>query len=418
MSDNPGSILKDARQSREITVQQAAESIHIRQRYIEALEEDRLDIFSSGQQMRGFLRSYAAYLGLDVGEVLDAFRAYYTSGEVAPEPAAQHDDEIIQESEGDEVDAIFAEIGEKLLTQREMLGLRLEEVERQTHIKARYIQHLENGDFKRFPSPVQARGMLGNYAKFLDLDINALLLRYAEAVQAEFAASQPVNDEMEVQPEIRPRRIPLWLRNLFSPDLVVVSVLFVALIVFVVWGIRRISATQAADIPAPTAPSLVDVLIFPETATPTLTPEPELIDIDVGAELTREAGLEGEEGIPEIVIGANSAVNITLVVRQRAYLRVTVDGEVAFDGRVLPGETLNFSAEIQIELLTGNAAALHIFYNERDMGLLGVFGEVVNVIYTEQGATLPTPTTVPTATTTPAATAVPTSTPIVQEEQP
>jgi len=94
-------------------------------------------------------------------------------------------------------------------------------------------------------------------------------------------------------------------------------------------------------------------------------------------------------------------------------LRVTVDGKVAFEGRVNPGTAYPFDAADQIEVLVGSGAALRVTYNQRDMGLLGGFGEVVNLIYRADGMVTPTPTIgpSPTVTPTPTATFTPTMTP-------
>jgi hypothetical protein len=82
-------------------------------------------------------------------------------------------------------------------------------------------------------------------------------------------------------------------------------------------------------------------------------------------------------------------------------MRVTVDENIEFEGRVIPGSAYAFSGEFQIEILSGSGAALQIFYNESDLGVMGVYGEVVYRVFTPDGEVLPTPT----------ATIVPTETP-------
>ena len=78
---------------------------------------------------------------------------------------------------------IFKKIGNILLTQREALGITLEEVERHTHLKMHYLKYLEAGEFDNLPSPVQGKGMLNNYARFLELDSEQVLLLFADALQ-------------------------------------------------------------------------------------------------------------------------------------------------------------------------------------------------------------------------------------------
>jgi len=77
------------------------------------------------------------------------------------------------------------EIGQFLRETRERLGLTLDEVERATRIRTHHIEAIERGDFEALPSPVQARGFLGNYADFLGLNRDDILLGYAEILQSQ-----------------------------------------------------------------------------------------------------------------------------------------------------------------------------------------------------------------------------------------
>jgi hypothetical protein len=114
-------------------------------------------------------------------------------------------------------------------------------------------------------------------------------------------------------------------------------------------------------------------------------------------------------------------VQLNIVALERAFMRVVVDGKEKFNGRVLPGTAYPYEAKSQIEVLTGNGAALRISYNGRDLGLMGGYGEVVDRVYTAVGIATPTATLPPTPTNTPIATPslsitqtpVPTFTPLI-----
>jgi hypothetical protein len=120
---------------------------------------------------------------------------------------------------------------------------------------------------------------------------------------------------------------------------------------------------------------------------------------------------------PGAEITANPELNANVVVSifsvERVFVRISVDGEVVFEGRRAPGETKVFEANDQVMVLTGNAAALRITYNGRDLGLMGNIGEVVNRVYLITGIAVPTPTISPTPTNTlpPTVTETPTITP-------
>jgi hypothetical protein len=91
-------------------------------------------------------------------------------------------------------------------------------------------------------------------------------------------------------------------------------------------------------------------------------------------------------------------------------MRITVDGEVEFDGRITPGTIYGFAGEEYVEITTGNGAGLQVFYNEQDLGTLGAIGEVINFVITINGVQTPTPTITltPTSTATPEETPTPT----------
>ncbi len=105
-------------------------------------------------------------------------------------------------------------------------------------------------------------------------------------------------------------------------------------------------------------------------------------------------------------------MQVNLVAAERTYMRVIVDGEVVFEGRVVPGTAYPFDAQDQVEVLVGNGAAIRIVYNGRDLGLLGSFGQVVSNIYRAGEIVTPTGLRRPqrTITLTPTRTAVPTAT--------
>src|SRR3972149_7882429 len=62
-------------------------------------------------------------------------------------------------------------IGQRLHQRREARRISLEQVAAALHIRLRYVEAMDKGDFDIFPSPVQARGFLRSYVQYLDLDV-------------------------------------------------------------------------------------------------------------------------------------------------------------------------------------------------------------------------------------------------------
>ena len=67
-----GDILRQSRSARGISIADVEQDIRISRVYIEALENARFDLLPAPVYARGFMRSYARYLGLDPDEALRA----------------------------------------------------------------------------------------------------------------------------------------------------------------------------------------------------------------------------------------------------------------------------------------------------------------------------------------------------------
>ena len=69
MLEETGNTLREARENKGITLHEASEATFIRTRHLKALEEGDFSSMASAAQVRGFLRAYADFLGLD-GEMI------------------------------------------------------------------------------------------------------------------------------------------------------------------------------------------------------------------------------------------------------------------------------------------------------------------------------------------------------------
>jgi cytoskeletal protein RodZ len=70
MEESIGTRLRQARESRRLTLQQVSETTKVRPHYLQALENDDLSAISSAAQARGFLRIYAEFLGLNAADLM------------------------------------------------------------------------------------------------------------------------------------------------------------------------------------------------------------------------------------------------------------------------------------------------------------------------------------------------------------
>ena len=430
--DSIGQQLRKKRETRRISLEQASQATRIRLRYLQALEADNLELLPSKVQVRGFLRSYAQYLDLPVDALLGQLSGEAPTAETpgTPEPAPLEEEPPALSDEPSSSEAIFQEIGGRLRRQREQLGLTLDDVERNTYLRMRYLKALEAGKLNELPSPVQGRGMLSNYAVFMGLDSEALLLRFAEGLQADLKDRRGVSKRQAADRDASARPSPARRRQRFlAPDFLIGFASVIILVGFVAWAALRVSAVQSDQEPSLTAPSAADVLAQ-DTSEPAGTQTASLAADTPPA--GTEAASESSEATPtqalEVAVGEpadtpeptptvpesdSGAIQLYMVARQRTWVRITVDGEIKLEGRVIPGSPYLFTGNERLELLTGNGAALQIFLNRQDLGPLGISGEVVQRVFTLSGMQTPTPAVSPTSrpSETPTITLTPAGTP-------
>lgn len=284
----------------------------------------------------------------------------------------------------------MTDIGQTLREARETLGLTLEEVERVTRIRTYHLEALEKDDFDSLPSPVQVRGFLHNYAEFLGLDTDEILLRYAEGLQQQHR-TRPIGtlEQPASRPTVQVRsRRPRWLTS----DLFISSGIVLVVLVVLIWGGTRLvglvsDSGEAARLTASFEPSTA-------TASPNA-----LQTVDPSLEASQPAStpiLAEETVIPTPPLQLGAGVNIRIIATQHAWVEVSVDGQQVYQDRMDPGEILDYAGSASVTVGTANAAGIRVFFNGEDQGVMGDVGEIVIRVWTLGGAITPTPTNTPT----------------------
>ncbi len=489
MSDQTiGSILRQKREEKRLTLDQVFQAIKIRTSYLQAIENDQLDTLPSIAQARGFIRLYAGYLGIDPYALLE--NASTESPLEEPESQPEEEAEILPETSKSVKDnltdltqkstadlgeilsdgtkkvkdslqqlvdkipykivrkgqeetsspserektskdqtskptqskadstykAISLAIGEDLQKAREALGLSLADVERQIRIREFYLFAIEQGNFDDLPSTVQGRGMVSNYATFLNLNSEVFLSRFAEALQQKRLETLPEEQAGLPIPQRSEKQRITGFKRLLSADLIFMGGIFLVLFVFITWGAFQLLGVGANSTSATVIP-ISDLLLSNGTPTPgenitieTVVPTAMINDLSL---FTPAASVEGTQATAN-----NDPIQLTIAASRRAYLNVVVDGKTAFLGRVVPGAVYNFSGKTRISVICGDASAIQIYYNKTYLGSLGIVGQVVMMDFTPSEAIDQTAKFTPTPTVTQIATLTPkptnTATPTVE----
>ncbi len=98
MSIGIGDALRTAREGQDRSLQDAARDTRVRVEYLRALEDEEFDGFGGDVYAKGFLSTYARYLGLDPAPLLETYRRYAQHESFSPTALAT--DGIAQPSSG------------------------------------------------------------------------------------------------------------------------------------------------------------------------------------------------------------------------------------------------------------------------------------------------------------------------------
>jgi hypothetical protein len=127
----------------------------------------------------------------------------------------------------------YDHFGAYLRDLREHFSLDIAEVARRTHIRAKYIQAMEDGQIDLMPGKVYARGYVVTYAEFFSLNAEEFATRYMEQ---HFAQNQPAEQPESLYFIPEPKRVrssqnALWKTRLqLAATILVVTAIIYAIL--------------------------------------------------------------------------------------------------------------------------------------------------------------------------------------------
>ena len=126
-------------------------------------------------------------------------------------------------------------VGQALREARTERGIELSEVERVTKIRIRFLRAMEEDRWEALPAPAYARGFLSAYARFLDLDDQALVDEYRRTAEG-VDRTEPFPHRV-LQPGVFRR----------SRSIKPVAMLFTGLVAAVVLGLVIVGSLGGSD---------------------------------------------------------------------------------------------------------------------------------------------------------------------------
>lgn len=404
-----GSKLKSIRLERGIALEQVASATKIRLSILQDLEDEEYSELSSSTQANGFLKLYANYLGLSETEEPTATPPSEIKEEEPPiieSNPAQVEHAPVQESvppqdiARNELDTVGNEtpppepspesnsdyqkeleaIGRELVGRRHYLNIPWKTLEEETHIPQDQLRSIERGDLEAFTNPMQFKGLLQSYARFLNLDVEAVMIRFANAIQ-----KRRIERTGKRLKTLKPFKVlpPKFvnIRRFFTLDLFFGTLMIVGILAFLIWGISQMSFAGEKPMTSATLPAVADILLAESTETPIVTTQ------EIEEDVEEPAAIAVPTATPFYTSSdPEAAVEIFILARQNIWLRIISDGEVAFEGRESAGNVLNFAADESIELQTGNLAGLEIIFNQNPYeSETNKIGTAARILFTTTG---------------------------------
>lgn len=248
-------------------------------------------------------------------------------------------------------------IGEALRNARIEKGYSLKYLEEATKIRTKYLEALENEDFDILPGSVYAKAFLRTYAKYLELDTEEIMAEY-NRLNSNNDTQPPLEETEQIDLETTSTLGKKW--KYLVAGLAIVS-LFV---------INSIYNNVRGQDNKPEQPNTAQ-----EQPNNTVQKQPNISKQSPGNLDTPGLATNNEK---------NQGVRVVLKVidQQQSWMQVEADGNTVFSGLVGPGEMKDFKAQDKIFLHAGNAGAVEVNVNGKNLGRLGEGSKVVKITYT------------------------------------
>jgi len=290
----------------------------------------------------------------------------------------------------------MAVFGDTLRQARAYKGVTLREAERATRINRYHLAALEEENFSALPPLIYQRGIVRNYANYLDLDANKLLSLFEDASGG------------KTDPEYGVVVKPLDMPSHWAPNFAIIAFMVVMSAIVFAWLYSAYFApsevqSTPTEIVATVTPVENEALFMPTstpkppTATPepTSTPIPPTPEATATPEATEQAVVpadnreENEADTADVEEDANSDDPLNPPAGQASirmtaedmdlYLTVTVDGEVEWDGWLGAANTTPWFTGVEFVVSTNNG--VHTLFENHNQETFYMGGEDYEFTY-------------------------------------
>ncbi|CAM5532708.1 membrane protein [Streptomyces spiroverticillatus] len=254
-------------------------------------------------------------------------------------------------------------IGRALQQARIAAGLTVDEVSTSTRVRIPIVHAIEADDFTRCGGDVYARGHIRTLATAVGLDASALVAQYDEEHGGRPAPTPaaPLFEAERIRPE--PRR-PNWTAAMVAAIVAVVG--FVGFTMFSgndkTGGTRSVAEGATATAPAPKPKPDKTIKPAPPRTDPTPAPSDSAI----------AAAPKDRVTVKMVATGTKSWVSAR-----------AANGRLLFDGFLNKGDSKTFTDPKKLDLVLGDADAVQLFVNGKEVEDDFSPGQVERLTYTK-----------------------------------
>jgi len=281
-------------------------------------------------------------------------------------------------------------VGEILVEARKKKNLTFEQVEKETKIRKKILQQLEEGNWDEL-SPTYAKGLLKNYASYLELDEKRVLAFFRREYDEKKEKTATRLEKLRPRFSFTPTSI-----TVFSIGLLVLGIF-----AYLFFQYQSFTAAPRLEIKEPADNKKIasrEVNVIGKTwSDAILKINGEKIQVSPSGTFSVSVSLK--EGLNELTVTAEnrfgkiSTKTITVVVETRdetttdnnknhetialwlrvpdksVFLEVQVDGKLVFGGLMLAGSSKKFEAREKIKIVSEDASATLVKIGDREFSL-------------------------------------------------
>jgi cytoskeletal protein RodZ len=297
-------------------------------------------------------------------------------------------------------------VGQQLKARRQAVRLSLAQVEVATKIRGKFLTALESGDYTTLPNDIYSRGFVQHYANHLGLDGAKIAAEYA-VERGGVAAGDTKRPRLD-----SPKRIVLTGR-VFA--ILGGLGLVLAVFLYLVWEFTALAGAPQLTVTSPMTDEVITGAVIQVTGATTPGANVSVNDspilTDTNGNFSEQVALQN--GVNVIHISSESklgkvttvtknilaklpqvtasqatvpsapfnGVAVAVSVKETTSLVITQDGQVVWQGTVLPGWSKIFNGANDVSITTGNAGATSVTVTDsvvadKTLSPLGREGEI------------------------------------------